>query len=549
MLGGGLGGLTAAFYLSSTPELRQRFRVTLFTDGHQLGGKAASYRGVQGRIEEHGLHVMLGFYENTFRLLRQAWTPRGPFVDLFDAFSPHWRITFPEHALHGDVRLWERWTVDYPERPGLPGDGEAVELDLVADIGRWIDGVLEGLPLRRPGLDRLEDLGDWLAEEIDKPRLHAAGDAIRRHARLAQLGICVLRGYRRDVLPHGPEAFERIDHLDFRDWLQQHGADEELANWAPVRAFYSLGFAREIAAGVALRVVLRHNLAYKKAPVWRMNAGMGEVVIAPIYEALRRQGVGVRFFHRVERLGLGRKGQLASIRMAAANVPWEPLEVHDGLPCWKAEGPRPLRSRRVLRRGREFDDVVLALPAPALPSLCKALRRVEGWGPMLDGVPTAATRAAQLWLRRPSEGPDIVSGYAEPWDSWADMSHLLSVEHVDAASLHYGVGLLDEGEPELDAWLDWHGPFLWPREGARWDRSDEVMRYVRANREGSARYVQSPPGSIRLRLAPDASGVPNLVLAGDWTRTTLSAGSAEAAVQSGMLAARALGGHPEDIAM
>ena len=35
-----------------------------------------------------------------------------------------------------------------------------------------------------------------------------------------------------------------------------------------------------------------------------MRAGMGETVIAPLYEVLRRRGVRFEFFHRVERLEL-----------------------------------------------------------------------------------------------------------------------------------------------------------------------------------------------------------------------------------------------------
>lgn len=581
MLGGGLAGLTAAFYLSSTPELRSKFRVTLYTDGHQLGGKAASHRGVGDRIEEHGLHVMLGFYENTFRTLAEAWTPRGPFRTMWDAFEPHYDITFPEHALHGDVRIWERWTVDYPERPGLPGDGVPVELDLVDAMVDWLDRLVEHVPtdagvprplrpvLRarsRGVLSWLERVGAWLSEELDKPRVHDLGDRIRRVVRLLQIGSVILRGYVQDVLPHGPEAFDVLDHLEFRDWLKKHGASDELSWWAPIRAFYTLGFAfrggrnddedaGSVAAGVALRILLRYNLAYKKAPAFRMRAGMGEVVIAPLYEALLRQGVHVRFFHRLERIGLGRDGRVASLRMDAARVPWKPLVEVGGLPTWRASAPPLERQRVMLRRSRSFDQVVLALPAPALPHTCRSLRRVPGWSAMLDGVPTVATQAAQLWLRRSSkelgwDRPNIVTGYAPPWDSWADMSQLLAVESGDASSLHYLVSTLpDDGRAELDEWLDWHGHFLFARDGARWDPRDEVMRYVRENKEGSARYVQSPPGSIGLRLRPGGSGVPNLWLAGDWTRTTLSAGSAEAAVQSGMLAARALGGHPVDIAM
>ncbi len=59
---------------------------------------------------------------------------------------------------------------------------------------------------------------------------------------------------------------------------------------------------------------------------------------------------------------------------------------------------------------------------------------------------------------------------------------------------------------------------------------------------GSDRYVLTLPGTTQHRLAPGASGVENLALAGDWTSTPLDVGCMEAAVMSGLLAARALSG-------
>ena len=39
---------------------------------------------------------------------------------------------------------------------------------------------------------------------------------------------------------------------------------------------------------------------YRGAIFWKMAAGMGDVVFAPLYQALRRRGVGFEFFHRVD---------------------------------------------------------------------------------------------------------------------------------------------------------------------------------------------------------------------------------------------------------
>jgi hypothetical protein len=65
-------------------------------------------------------------------------------------------------------------------------------------------------------------------------------------------------------------------------------------------------------------------------------------------------------------------------------------------------------------------------------------------------------------------------------------------------------------------------------------------QFFRANTTGSERYVLTTAGSTKHRLAPGDSGFENLVLAGDWTRTPINAGSVEAAVRSGQSAAAAL---------
>jgi uncharacterized protein with NAD-binding domain and iron-sulfur cluster len=71
------------------------------------------------------------------------------------------------------------------------------------------------------------------------------------------------------------------------------------------------------------------------------------------------------------------------------------------------------------------------------------------------------------------------------------------------------------------------------RTGTRLD-----AQFWRANVVGSDRYVQSSPGTIVHRLPAERSGFDNLFLAGDWTNNGLNVGCAEAAVMSGMQAAR-----------
>ena len=47
---------------------------------------------------------------------------------------------------------------------------------------------------------------------------------------------------------------------------------------------------------------MRIFLDYKGAFLYKMQAGMGDVVIAPLYLALKQRGVQFKFFHKVEEL-------------------------------------------------------------------------------------------------------------------------------------------------------------------------------------------------------------------------------------------------------
>lgn len=129
IIGGGCAAITTAFELSR-PELGGRFDVTIYQIGWRLGGKGASGRGPSGRIEEHGLHFWLGFYENAFRLLRECYAELAAtpgtfdFGDWRDAFVTDSTIGLSAHSAdHG----WYNWTACFPPRPGLPGDPAPAE--------------------------------------------------------------------------------------------------------------------------------------------------------------------------------------------------------------------------------------------------------------------------------------------------------------------------------------------------------------------------------------------------------------------------------------
>ena len=124
--------MAAAFELTR-PEHQGRYTVTVYQQGWRLGGKGASGRGPGDRIEEHGLHIWMGFYENAFRLLRECYGELGRdpetcrFARWDDVFYPD-RTTGvvdrdPECVVivdYGDVS-WEEKRQYMRDNPGLSG--------------------------------------------------------------------------------------------------------------------------------------------------------------------------------------------------------------------------------------------------------------------------------------------------------------------------------------------------------------------------------------------------------------------------------------------
>lgn len=123
VVGGGCAGLAAAFELTR-PEQRGRYEVTVYQMGWRLGGKGASGRGRADRIEEHGLHLWMGFYENAFQLMRECYgeldpVPNRRLSKWDEAFSPAPYVAVADRLGESD---WDFWLAHFPPGRGLPGD-------------------------------------------------------------------------------------------------------------------------------------------------------------------------------------------------------------------------------------------------------------------------------------------------------------------------------------------------------------------------------------------------------------------------------------------
>ena len=195
-----------------------------------------------------------------------------------------------------------------------------------------------------------------------------------------------------------------LDEMDYRAWLHRTVGSigerwPELAWDSPlVNDIYNLIFSRRagFGAGAALYDTLSMLLNYQGHVYYRMNGGMGDVVFAPLYLWLRQRGVRFRFFHRVRALHVDPRTPDRAVseimierQLDGPSHAYDPLISVKGRPCWPnvplREQLAPAERRRLeetghdleaspetfgriesLRRGRDFDQVVLGIPVGAL---------------------------------------------------------------------------------------------------------------------------------------------------------------------------------------
>ncbi len=555
ILGGGVASMTTAFYLTNQPGWQNKYDITIYQLGWRLGGKGASGRNpeIANRIQEHGLHIWFGFYDNAFSTMKQALDeldrPIGdPMRTLEDVFHPHsyivlteeidnqwqnWQLKFPTNNqalgdLHDELDVWDLFRTGYqwlsqpldelkhysvkPANNIVKDEDDWLSTlthhitsearDLVHDVRDGITqfaefisalpntweqltnshhGVLSGL---------LQRLREWLIHEFDEV-LDSNAD-VRRLYIMADLGITVLLGMiKDDVFTKG---FNIINDYDFKEWLTLHGANIKYSvNSAPVRGFYDLVFAYEdgvidkpnVEAGTILRCMMQIALNYKGAIMWKMQAGMGDSIFTPYYEALKARGVKFEFFNQVDEI-VSKDGEISEIHITeqvslAKNtaeyhplipVPVEGYEVP--IQCWpdrpNFEQLDPTQSRllqqldinlesfwsnwpeqyqaqtgktlpqKTLMVGKDFDKVVCGISIAALPHIAPSvLDSSPQLQKMTQEVKTVATQAYQVWSNKTvselgwtntvdtPEHP-VLSGFVEPFDTWAVMNQVIDKE-------------------------------------------------------------------------------------------------------------------------
>ncbi|WP_158302128.1 NAD(P)-binding protein [Paenibacillus mesophilus] len=691
ILGGGIASLSAAYELTSLPNWQDEYEINVYQTGWRLGGKMASGRGPNGRVEEVGLHLLLGFYEHAFPMFADVYrerterglAPHSPFRTLQDAIVPNNATLLVTYDT--DEGRWINWPLVFPTTPGHPGDGSpltpeqlfrrVVAILLETALGspyekhnRLVQSILDrafakaqGEPPKdgresrlfgaiRGAVRRLnrgtpkQSLGRVIAamEHLLAALGGKSGKRITARTRSGRMlmmldfGLALAKGIAADVWDDvtGSMEFRRINDRDLRGWLRDYGASEATL-FGPIVTFFYTGTFEALAdnqgrggllaAGTALQFGAQ-ALGYKGAFCYQLRLGTADTLIMPMYEVLAARGVKFHFFHKVANIAYTSADRIDRIEIDRQVKPvgdsYDPRIWIKGNPCWPAQPlyeqldpPDAARLREggidlespwsgwkgesiTMERGRDFDDVILGIPAKALAECCtEIIARREDWRNMVERLGSARVMSAQLWFGRSLKQlgfelagwgmgpancvPNVVT-YANPLFSWLDQSQIVDNEDWPADSapktLAMFTGILPDepGAPSFDdrgyplrqdarvremtfQWLmDHMGFFLrnavpaaYPQgldlsalRGRDPDETDPRVKFAdqffTSNSAPTNQYMIALPGTERYRLRPDGSGFSNLYLVGDWTDYGVNIGYMEGCVVSAKTAVGAL---------
>jgi len=194
VIGAGPAGLSAAVRLLERGGARVRVRVVHLQD--VLGGKAASWRDEHGAVVEHGWHMMVGFYENLFALMRRAGIERSQALA----------------SMQGESHCYE------------PADGRIHTMSsaggrlAVAERFTRYDGL--------PFVDRA-NFARVMAEAF---AIAGSGEPLRAHDDVCFDTWCVERGLRRHVTRYSIFRFLRLAYFNFPEQISAYHVLQTLAH-------------------------------------------------------------------------------------------------------------------------------------------------------------------------------------------------------------------------------------------------------------------------------------------------------------------------------
>lgn len=513
ILGGGIGGLATAFEITSQAGWADKYEVTLHTLGHRLGGKCASSRGPNGRIEEHGIHGFLGSYYNTLPMMAACFTelaklraPGTPLSTFDTAFTKmdsvqmwewvgtelqRWPIKFPrnsfsaiepqrfltiEDGILSLIRFLSGAHRDHKEAAPEMG----LHLEVVTALFDEALGKLEAVVTLGPDhplLGTIDKAWLWLRGKVDDALMQ--NTTLRRIFIFVDYVLALLRGaLADDVIDKG---FDQLDDEDWVAWLRRHKAHEITITSPLALNTINLSYQYErgdstltptMAAGAYLHWTLR-SFAYCDRAVFAFAAGTGEIIIAPLYEVLKARGVKFEFFHKVEALRLsGDKKTVAAVDITVQAtlkdpaVGYQPLFAVKDLPCWPA---RPLYEQLVQGDALRVGDYDLeswwTAWDPKLPTL--TLEAGRDYDHLVLAISIGAfphiapelAGASTRWQDMVANIPTIQTQQVQIWlsKSYTDLGWDLPFDGMDTVVADTYINPLD-GQVEfrhIIPWEDW----------------------------------------------------------------------------------------------
>ena len=328
-----MGALSAAWELSRHPNIS----IDVYEMDGILGGKCSSTRNPDPkygrRVHEHGLHVLMGFYDHVLYVLRETYrevaqgrdgnkirpwkdalsaVDRATMADPVDGKWGFWSLRVPSNRKSvGDkpsiasrsvlfdrgVALFESLRRDlyrYSGQVSVLANVAAVGIRLLSLIYRWTDlpafrnvAVLRVLrdallvPIER-WLDRsLKNAWHIVSNDLDHRKQTQTQGAARaerlstiRHGWIAAwFAGTNLLGMKRDKLLSANADFSKIDDEDYRDWLGRHSVvrvEPPLGTHSPiVEAFYDLAFSHWTTLGAGTTL----NIALRMALDYKGSLG------------------------------------------------------------------------------------------------------------------------------------------------------------------------------------------------------------------------------------------------------------------------------------
>jgi uncharacterized protein with NAD-binding domain and iron-sulfur cluster len=544
IIGGGPSGLSTALHLTNEPGWQSKYDICIYQLGWRLGGKGATGRDPKHgwRIEEHGIHGFCKFYFNTWPMMQTTYRELNdanravlPCKRIDKAFLPS-SLTY---LVTNENKAWHSCTDHLPGGEGAPWGPGKVELSWKAIVVGLIDQMLArgrtGDPARlqhkdlihpeaendseHPSLihkaikalrtkilsanwDELDDeaVGKLLTgavKDLESLRKHLGGFFkfltktfnIGHSQTLTTLDLywAVLVGIVTDELWRND--LDVVDHLDFREWLGSHGANDHTLNSPLAMTVANILFAYpqgdstqppQLSAASWLNWFLRSAVG-KGAYFYFMASGTGDTVISPLYLVLKQRGVRFEFFHKLMDIETSKAKDGLSVeklifeKQAQPKRNYDPLVKMPAPKGWKVWPNEPRWSllehgkedqanginfeswsgpsgagatTRVLSRGAAGDDgfdyAVWAMPTSIIPLVGDDAMQ-KAWAPVVQKLTTTMTQSVQFWLTRttPEMGWPLPKGdpktarYASatlpnPLNGMTDFSDLIDFENWPA---------------------------------------------------------------------------------------------------------------------